>query len=465
MEKPIILLLDFDPASELGEGTQRILSSSDLEVEFQREVVSQDTADCDLFNLISHVAPEVVVFILPQRPLKQFSAVSQWLNNELGAQSVIIAVEGVQPNEMFEWLKLGVTDFVIPPLRPNDIIPRIRRIFDRTTQQDSLAQELKGKLGLKQLVGKSPAFENEVGKIPRIAKCSANVLISGETGTGKELCARAIHYLSRRPGGPFVPVGCGTIPIDLVENELFGHERGAFTGADRLHPGLVHEARGGTLFLDEIDCIPATVQVKLLRFLQDGEYRRLGSTRIRRSDLRIIAATNVDLEEAVSGGRLRQDLYYRLNIISIELPPLRERYGDVPLLVHHFLKKFAAEFDKEVSEFSTEAMQLLVRYNWPGNVRELEHVIERIVAFTEEQVIGKDELISQHAQFATCRGSFQEAKSSVIARFEKNYIRELLTSHQGNISRAAQTACKNRRAFWQLIRKHQIDVQAFRPRP
>jgi len=203
---------------------------------------------------------------------------------------------------------------------------------------------------------------NQIEKIPQIAQCDANVLISGETGTGKELYARAIHYCSSRAGRPFMPVNCGAIPGELVENELFGHERGAFTSAVTLQTGLVEEANGGTLFLDEVDCLSMFAQVKLLRFLQEKEYRPLGSTRMREANVRVIAASNVNLEEAVGNGKARQDLFYRLNIIALTLPPLRERLEDIPLLARHFLEKYSREMNKEAPDLQSDALQIMMAH-------------------------------------------------------------------------------------------------------
>ena len=218
---------------------------------------------------------------------------------------------------------------------------------------EKLLSSLKEKLGLRKLVGRNAAFLAEVNKIPLIARCDANVLIAGETGTGKEIFARSIHYLGRRAPKPFIPVSCGAIPSDLFENELFGHERGAFTGAMTAQTGLIQEAEGGTLFLDDIDCIPVRAQMKVLRFLQEKEFRPLGSARTQHSDTRIIASTNTDLAKAVSQDVFRRDLFYRLNVIAITLPPLRDRIEDIPLLARHFIEKYSEEFDREIKEISS----------------------------------------------------------------------------------------------------------------
>ena len=339
---------------------------------------------------------------------------------------------------------------------------RVLRLRQHPAEEDALPQPSEEKSGLPQLLGESPAFLAEIRKIPLLAQCDVNVLISGETGTGKELCARAIHYLSPRAGRPFIAVNCGAIPVELVENELFGHERGAFTDASTAQGGLIHEAEGGTLFLDEIACLPLLAQVKLLRFLQDKEYRRLGSTKTQQGDVRVVAAMNIDLEEAVREGKLRQDLYYRLNIIPLVLPPLRERREDIPLLARYFLAKYAARLNKDVTDCSPDVMQLLVLYEWPGNVRELEHTIERAVVLSEQAVIHKADIILPRVAAAAHQDSFQEAKAKVIARFERTYIQGLLLAHQGNITKAARAAQKNRRAFWQLMRKHLIDAHSFK---
>jgi transcriptional regulator with PAS, ATPase and Fis domain len=312
------------------------------------------------------------------------------------------------------------------------------------------------------VVGESSIFVEQMKKIPLVSKFNTQVLILGETGTGKELCARAIHYLSPRATKPFVPINCGAVPIDLVENELFGHVRGAFTGAATSRPGLIEEAEGGTLFLDEVDCLPLLAQVKLLRFLQEKEYRPLGATRMRHSDVRVIAAANSNLEDATKSGRLREDLFYRLNIVPIVLPPLRERLGDIAILAQHFLKKFEVEFDRQIDGFAPEALHRLMVHPWPGNIRELEHVIERAVVLAQNSIIQAEDLMLTRLSPTERHESLQQAKARMVENFEKTYIQGLLIAYHGNISRAAQAAQKNRRAFWQLIRRYQIDVEHFK---
>jgi two-component system response regulator GlrR len=309
-----------------------------------------------------------------------------------------------------------------------------------------------------QLLGQSPRFTEQMNKIPMVAKCDANVLICGETGTGKELCAQAVHYLSPRAKKPFVAVNCGSLPLELLENELFGHHAGAFTSASTATPGLIRDADGGTLFLDEVVSLPLPAQVKLLRFLQEKEYRPLGSPKTERSDVRVIAASNIDAEKAVKNGLLRTDLYYRLNVIPINLPPLRERLEDIKPLARHFLVKYAAKFTKNVTDFDTKAIESLMVHNWPGNVRELEHVVQRAVVMAVGQTIQGSDIILPLLDVGTREESFKDAKARVIEQFEEDYVTKLLVAYRGNITRAAQAAKKNRRAFWELIRKHHIDV-------
>jgi transcriptional regulator with PAS, ATPase and Fis domain len=291
-------------------------------------------------------------------------------------------------------------------------------------EHDNEEQSLKETLGVRFLVGQSPQFREVTKRIPPIARCDVTVLVLGETGTGKELCARAIHYLSARAQKPFVPVNCGAIPCDLVENELFGHVQGAFTGACATQGGVIDEANGGTLFLDEIDCLPLLAQVKLLRFLQGREYRPLGAAKSKHAHVRIIAAANIDVKDAVHKGKFRQDLYYRISVLPLELPPLRDRRLDIPLLAQHFLRKYAAEFDKPVTALSEEAVQVLLVYDWPGNVRELEHVIERAVVLSEHTTIDDIDIPLPRRAELEQQESFQSAKAKAIVQFENGFSRD-----------------------------------------
>jgi len=331
--------------------------------------------------------------------------------------------------------------------------------------EDSVLRRLRDGVGTGKLIGKDPGFLKEIRKIPVVALSDASVLICGETGTGKEVCARAIHTLSARSTGPFQAVNCGALPLELVENELFGHESEAYTGAATARSGLLAESQGGTLFLDEVDSLPASAQVKLLRFLQEREYRPLGSTRTRVADVRVLAATNLGPGDLAGGKQLRRDLYYRLNVVSLRLPPLRERRGDVPLLVEHFLSGWRKRSANRIEGLAPNAVQRLMAHDWPGNIRELEHVIERAVVFSTAGLISSEDLDlpeSVHESSDPYAGPFQTAKARVVDAFERSYIERLLSLHAGNISQAASHARKNRRAFFELIRKHSIDVSRYR---
>src|SRR5215213_4660355 len=467
MKRQGALLLDVGIDSQLSDILQNIIEPYfGVHVGRPSHVLADELMvfRSELGRLINNSDPKIIFLVLPGDLETHHRRLIESIREE--AQLVpliaVVAAEACEPQHISQLLKGGAADFITSPFKVSDVLPRTWRLIRQYADQQEHTQLQRSEPGLQQVLGESPDFVTQARKIPLIAKCDANVLIAGETGTGKEVFARAIHYCSVRAGKPFVPVNCGAIPVELVENELFGHERGAFTTAMTLQTGLIEEANGGTLFLDEIDCLPVLAQVKLLRFLQEKEYRPLGAAKIRRADVRIIAASNLNLEEAVANGKVRQDLYYRLNIISLILPPLRERREDIPLLARHFLGRYAAELDKEVSDFSEEAMHLLMVHNWPGNVRELEHVIERAIVLCDGSVLEPRDLVISTAAKNGVQQSLQEAKAKEIARFERDYIQGLLSACKGNITRAAQVAKKNRRAFWQLIQKHQIDVARFK---
>ena len=469
MKDAKVLLLNVQPTSDLCEVLHKLLAPAcrvELYHQPPAEAHGDELSRSKLPALVARLAPDLIFLIAKTALFSQPDALE--LVARLSAASpLIIVMDKAEPKQAFELLKLGVVDYLTAPLKAVDVLPRVWRLLEKMREGETVTKKLKEKLGLKQLVGQSPAFVSELSKIRPAAKCDVSVLISGETGTGKELYARAIHYLSPRADGPFIPINCGAIPAELVENELFGHLRGAFTGAATAQHGLLREAEGGTLFLDEIDCLPLLAQTKLLRFLQEKEYRPLGSSKVCRADVRVIAASNVDFLEAVRAGKLRKDLYYRLNVLLLTLPPLRERAEDIPLLATHFLKKYADEFDKLVSGIDADAIQKLILYSWPGNVRELEHIIERAVVLTESELISAAD-INLGGDGDECqppRESFREAKAEFIRQFERGYIQKVLLAHQGNITRAARAANKNRRAFWQLIQKHHIDLRDFKPQP
>jgi DNA-binding NtrC family response regulator len=320
-------------------------------------------------------------------------------------------------------------------------------------------------------VGQAPAFLAAIQRIDQIAQSQANVVISGETGTGKELVARALHYSGPRAEEPFVPVNCGSLPDSLLEDELFGHERGAFTDARSRRDGLIMQANGGTLFLDEVDALSPRAQVALLRVLQDRTVRRLGSEQSHLVDVRFVAASNAPLGSLVHTGGFRSDLYFRLCVLLIDLPPLRAREGDVLLLARHFLDRYAP--DGTSLHLDRSAEMALLRCPWPGNVRELENVIQRAVTFARGPILSAADLglpavqapaaapsAPRQAEIEVAVRSFREEKRAAIEAFERDYLLRLMRTHAGNITRAAQAAGKERRDLGRLLKKYRLAARA-----
>ncbi|HEY3028339.1 MAG TPA: sigma-54 dependent transcriptional regulator [Pyrinomonadaceae bacterium] len=361
---------------------------------------------------------------------------------------------------------IDVDDFVFCPYEENEFLLRIKRLLkkERSAGNSTIARPAGSPRELDLLVGESETFLQAVAKVGLMAQSKAPVVISGETGSGKELLARAIHYQSVRKAKPFIPVNCGALPDELFENELFGHLKGAYTGALTAVRGLVAEAEGGTLFLDEVDALSPAAQIKLLRFLQSGEFRPLGSSRSMVADVRIIAATNTDLSRCVELKLFREDLHYRLNVLSLEIPPLRDRGSDILTLASHFLSVYAREHDRLAPRLSDEAMKRLLNYSWPGNVRELESVIQRAIVLQDSQVLTAEDLGLPRSNDRTGSQSelFRLGKSMAIGRFERNFLADLLATHGGNISHAARAAGKDRRSFQRLISKYALDRKSFK---
>lgn len=364
------------------------------------------------------------------------------------------------------FMRAGVYDFVVWPASTAELHARLQRALGLIPAMTTLNVREVLTPRMRHFVGASPAFEKQIAKLPMFAGCDAGVLIVGETGTGKEVCAQSIHYLSARASKPWVAVNCGAIPNELVESELFGHVKGAYTTAHTSREGLVREAEGGTLFLDDVDCLPLSAQAKLLRFLQEREYRPVGSNTVRTADVRVISASNQRLMHLVARAEFRQDLYFRLNVLTLDLPSLRQRHEDIPALALHFISQFAQQFKRAVNGITPRALQRLLEHEWPGNVRELKHVIERAVLLCTGPALTETDLgFASEGNTDVDAESFASAKARVIEHFERNYLQNLLASHGGNITHAAQAASKNRRAFFELMRKHQIQPAQFRVNP
>ncbi len=324
------------------------------------------------------------------------------------------------------------------------------------------------------MLGQSQVLERARSELSRCARCDAAVLIEGETGTGKEIAAREIHYASARASGPFVPVNCGALPDTLIENELFGHRRGAFTDARQAQPGLVELADGGSLFLDEVDSLSSKAQVALLRFLQDKEYRPIGGSATQIANVRILAASNACLDLLAEAGRFRRDLHYRLNALYVRLPPLRERAGDVPLLARYFLATVARQLGFPAKRWSDAALAALCTYAWPGNVRQLENLALRACLHADGNLVGLDDIgllepalgvrepAPEPAIGQAFPASFAVAKRRAVAAFEREYLTQVMRRANGNVSEAARLCGTERRQFGKLLKKHGIERAPYR---
>jgi len=371
-----------------------------------------------------------------------------------------------------ECVRLGAADYIIKPVLPNDLLTTAQRVLERELlrrENRVLQRQVERVYSFGDLVGQSPAMKVVFDTIERVAQTDVDVLIIGETGTGKELVARSIHQNSRRRDKRFIPVDCGAIPENLLESELFGHERGAFTGAHSRSLGLLELADGGTFFLDEVISLPLSVQAKLLRALQERQIRRVGGKQEIGFDIRVVAASNLNPADEIRANRFREDLYYRVNVGRIELPPLRERVGDIPLLITHYLDRFANEMGKPAMRVSPEAMEVLAHYSWPGNVRELQNVLKRALVMSSDPLLTvedlPDEIVSQPGGGTEGGGrGFFHLREERIAAFERQYLADLLSTHGGDVSESAREAGIPRGTFYRLMKKHEIDPQAFRHR-
>jgi DNA-binding NtrC family response regulator len=340
-------------------------------------------------------------------------------------------------------MKLGAYDFIPKPFDPEHLLMVVRKAVESRflrLENIGLKRVLKEKDYLRDIIGISRPIQHVKGLIEKVKETDGNVLLTGESGVGKELVAKAIHYGSKRGIYPFIPINCGALPDNLLESELFGYEKGAFTGAVSQKRGLLEIANGGTVFLDEVGCISQMMQIKLLRFLQDRSFIRLGGNEVVKVDVRIISATNESLVELIKDGIFRKDLYYRLNVIPIDIPPLRERRDDIPLLIRHFIKVFSSRIGKEIKGITREAESLLLRYWWEGNVRELENTIERAITLTDDNMIKPEDISDEIAGARVERSSVSSAYRYDISLLELEimHIKNVLSQTGGNKSKAAR---------------------------
>jgi len=406
------------------------------------------------FEALRHASVDLVV-ALALSEMERAARFFRWLPGNAVPYGTL-AVLPAQAD--LETLKINlnvVDDFVLWPVSEDELCYRIGRIIGSRDPNRAVREQLNTEFGMANLVGQDPAFVEVVRRIPTIARSDAPVLITGETGTGKEVCAQAIHHFSNRCDFPLIPVDCTGLPQQLFENELFGHAQGAFTDARQNQKGLAAMAEGGTLFLDEADALDPGAQAKLLRFLQDGMYKPLGADRFSRSNVRVIAATNRNIEALLSSGEFRRDLYYRLNVLRLDLPPLRERRGDIPLLAQHFLTALCPPSSPSHKAFSFASLQKLMCYDWPGNVRELSNVVQRAFIFAEgSQILPCHLPIPVSPVPDQLTGRFNDARARIIEAFERHYVRAMLRKHNGNVTRAAREAGKERRSFGRMLKKY-----------
>lgn len=359
-----------------------------------------------------------------------------------------------------EAMRRGADDYLSKPLNLNDLEMRIERALERRAIESRLARletHVRDEYRFDQIIGRSAAMQRVFRIIERVALTNATVLINGRTGTGKELVARAIHYNSLRASKPLVDINCGALPEQLVESELFGHQKGAFTGANETRKGLFETASGGTLFLDEVQALKPELQAKLLRALQERVIRRVGGRENIEVDVRVLAATNHDIAEAVRRGEFREDLYYRLNVVNIFLPDLRDRREDIPLLIEHFLKRHAERNKQEPRRFSNEAMRLLLNYNWPGNVRELENAIEHALAIGAGPQLTIDDLpIHISGQKPGIEWSERPSEVPTLDEVERQHIMRVLEITCGHHTRAAKMLGIDRRTLYRKLDKYKL---------
>ncbi len=387
--------------------------------------------------------------------------------------AVIIMTAYATIETAVEATRKGAFDYITKPFRKERILLTIRRAIDWQAlrlENIALRQSLQQQKALPSIVGSSPVMMSILNRIKHVAKSMATILIQGESGTGKELVAKAIHSYSERRDKPFVTIDCTAMPEQIIESELFGHKKGAFTGAWKAKRGLVDEADEGTLFLDEIGELSMAMQAKLLRLLQEGEYKPVGGLNTKSADIRFVAATNHDLKQRVVEKTFREDLYYRLNVISFRLPPLHERREDIPFLVHHFVEEYGALNRKEIRDIEPDAMTMLMTREWPGNVRQLENVIERGVVMCQSDRITLTDLMPERTDTkpppyfdeTIFRLPFKKAKDAVIKAFHRHYINAILQQNKGNISRAAEQAGLKRQYLHRIMKHEEIEADEFR---
>jgi DNA-binding NtrC family response regulator len=464
MAKGNILVVDDEVV--ICKSIQRILSPEGYEV---KTALSGEKA----LEKISQESFDIVITDLKMPGMDGMELLAKI--KEKDPEIVVIMITGYSTVQTaVQAMRMGALDYIPKPFTPEELIVVVEKALEKKKlifENIYLHKELEAKYSFENIVGNSPKIQEVFKFIRKVAPTDSTVLIYGESGTGKELVARAIHFNSHRKNKPFFPVDCGVLSQDLLESELFGHVKGSFTGAIVTKPGLFEVADGGSVFLDEIGDINPIIQGKLLRVIQEQEFLPVGGVQTKKVDLRFIVATNKNLEKLVKEKEFREDLYYRLNVVSITIPPLRERKDDIPILAYHFLKKFNQEMSKEIKGISVEAMNKLINYEWPGNVRQLENVIERAVVMAESQSIVSEYLpasiLGKGAEVDTqIPKNSEELKTmkkylreSAVENIEKMFILEALNRNDWNVTRSAKEVGMQRTNFQALMRKYNIRIR------
>ena len=461
MKRPRILIVDDE--IDMLEVCQDALQKLNLEVVTESKSV----------NAVKRLKEELWDVLLADLKMPEMDGISLLkVAREVSPETVVCILTGYPTIETaVEAVKLGAFEYITKPFTPDQLQIVIQRLLEQKFLKEEnlfLTRQVEKRFKFDNIIGNSPIMSSIFDTIERVSPTDSDVLIVGESGTGKELVARSIHQRSLRKDQRFVPVDCGAIPESLLESELFGHERGAFTGAHTTSLGLLEFAHKGTLFLDEVCELAPVLQAKLLRTLQERQIRRVGGKDVINVDIRIIAATNKDIETEVREKRFREDLYYRINVVKIKVPGLKERVEDISLLVDHFLKRYSKEWKKEAYSVDNAAMDILCRYYWPGNVRELQNVLKRAVVLTKSNIITTDDLPEEllekvtEASSIVEREGFFQIRERHIANFEKKYFQSLLTKYKGNVAEASVEANIPRWTFYRLIKKHGLNQEDFR---
>jgi two-component system response regulator GlrR len=439
-----ILLVDDDP------GLLRLLSIR-LRAE-QYEVEAVESAE-NALAVLHRFRPDLVITDLRMDKMDGIALLKELQTRSPGLRVLIITAHGTIPDAVVA-TQSGAFGFLTKPIDKDELMSTVERamkISGSTDVDDDWASEI---------ITRNPGMKEILAQAKMVAATDARVLLTGESGTGKELLAQAVHRASARRNKPFVAINCSAMAENLLESELFGHEKGAFTGATRTHKGLFQAAEGGTLLLDEIGDMPMRLQVKLLRVLQEHQVRPVGSTEALRVDVRVISATHRNLQEMLREGKFREDLYYRLNVVGIRIPVLDERREDIPLLVSHFLQQIAREAGQERKVYAPEAVELLVTAEWPGNIRQLYNIVRQNVALSRSPVISGELVQSSLGEHGGKLASFSEARDE----FTRNYLSQILQITMGNVSQAARLAKRNRTDFYKLLSRHELNPDSFKTR-